>query len=98
MIDVLVSQVDNKLRDVGAIDVGLSDRRSIRASIDVDLPQPAYANVTSTARRKFDLDEFKRDLYSSLNWSRVNDLDKRVAKELTEMYNEVSEQMIDEHQ
>ena len=65
-LDVMISRTDGGQLDVKVIDIGLSDHRLIRTTIDFNPPQPEYETITSRAWRKFNIDAFRSDIRTSV--------------------------------
>lgn len=65
LLDVIISRTEDK-QTAEVIDVGLSDHRLVRASINFNPPQPIYEEVTCRAWRKFNFNNFRNQLKETI--------------------------------
>ena len=86
LLDVLITRSEQAAGSVEIVDVGLSDHRLLKWSMDMRRPEPIYETVTRRRWKNFCPDDFRTELLASRLCDQ-NSFDRMDIDELTECYN-----------
>ena len=97
ILDVIITQIDEKVHDIMVADVGLSDHRLERCALEISPPAPIYETTVGRSWHRFDANAFRSELLASDLCPDINTRGALEPDDLLNLFQSITTKFIDKY-